>query len=155
MSYTDPDTKERYIPWIVETSGGVDRTFLNLLLDAYEEEPDPSGKEPRTVLRLHPMLAPVKVAVFPLQKNKEELVSAAKGIHKNLQRLMVSQYDDIGNIGRRYRRQDEIGTPYCVTVDFQTLEDHTVTVRERDKMTQERVAIDALPMYLLDRVTWK
>jgi len=90
-----------------------------------------------------------------LQKNKEELVSAAKGIHKNLQRLMVSQYDDIGNIGRRYRRQDEIGTPYCVTVDFQTLEDHTVTVRERDKMTQERVAIDALPMYLLDRVTWK
>jgi glycyl-tRNA synthetase len=155
LSYTDPATGERYIHWIVETSGGVDRTFLNLLLDAYEEEPDPSGKEPRTVLRLHPMLAPVKVAVFPLQKNKEDLVSAAKGIHKNLQRLMVSQYDDIGNIGRRYRRQDEIGTPYCVTVDFQTLEDHTVTVRERDKMTQERVAIDALPMYLLDRVTWK
>ncbi len=155
LSYTDPATNERYIPWIVETSGGVDRTFLNLLLDAYEEEPDPSGKEPRTVLRLHPMLAPVKVAVFPLQKNKEELVSAAKGIHKNLQRLMVSQYDDVGNIGRRYRRQDEIGTPYCVTVDFQTLEDHAVTVRERDKMTQERVAIDALPMYLLDRVIWK
>jgi glycyl-tRNA synthetase len=133
----------------------VDRTFLNLLLDAYEEEPDPAGKEPRTVLHLHPMLAPVKVAVFPLQKNKEELVSTAKGIHKHLQRLMVSQYDDIGNIGRRYRRQDEIGTPYCVTVDFQSLEDHAVTVRERDKMTQERVAIDALPMYLLDRVTWK
>ncbi len=155
LSYSDPATGERYIPWIVETSGGVDRTFLNLLLDAYEEEPDPSGKEPRTVLHLHPMLAPVKVAVFPLQKNKEELVSTAKGIHHRLQRLMVSQYDEIGNIGRRYRRQDEIGTPYCVTVDFQTLEDHAVTVRERDKMTQERVSIDALPMYLLDRVTWK
>ncbi len=154
LSYTDSETKERYIPWIVETSGGVDRTFLNLLLDAYEEEPDPTGKEPRTVLRLHPMLAPVKVAVFPLQKNKEALTSTAKDIHKRLQRLMVSQYDEIGAIGRRYRRQDEIGTPYCVTVDFQTLEDQTVTVRERDKMTQERIAIDALPMYLLERVTW-
>ena len=155
LSYTDPLTKERYIPWIVETSGGVDRTFLNLLLDAYEEEPDPSGKEPRTVLHLHPMLAPVKVAVLPLQKNKEELVSTAKDIHKKLQRLMVSQYDDVQNIGRRYRRQDEIGTPYCVTIDFQTLEDQTVTVRERDSMTQQRIAIAELPMYLLERVTWQ
>lgn len=157
LSYTDPLTKERYIPWIVETSGGVDRTFLNLLLDAYEEEPDPTGKEKetRTVLHLHPMLAPVKVAVLPLQKNKEELVTTAKGIHKNLQRLMVSQYDDVQNIGRRYRRQDEIGTPYCVTIDFQTLDDQTVTVRERDAMTQVRVPINELPMYLLDRVTWK
>jgi glycyl-tRNA synthetase len=155
LSYTDPITKERYIPWIVETSGGVDRTFLNLLLDAYEEEPDPAGKEPRTVLRLHPTLAPVKVAVFPLQKNKEELVTNAKSIHRNLQRLMISQYDDIGNIGRRYRRQDEIGTPYCVTVDFQTLDDQTVTVRERDQMTQIRIPISELQAYLLERVTWK
>src|SRR5207244_1311054 len=116
LRYPDPETKERYIPWIVETSGGVDRTFLNLLIDAYEEEPDPAGKEPRTVLRLHPMLAPVKVAVLPLQKNKEELLTTAKDIHKRLQRLMVSQYDDVANIGRRYRRQDQIGTPYCVTV---------------------------------------
>ena len=154
MSYTDQNTKERYIPWIVETSGGVDRTFLNLLLDAYEEEPDPTGKERRTVLRLHPMLAPVKVAVLPLQKNKEELVTTARDIHKTLQRLMVSQYDDVSNIGRRYRRQDEIGTPYCVTVDFQTLDDGTVTVRERDRMTQVRVNINELPMYLLERVTW-
>jgi len=155
LSYTDPTTKERYIPWIVETSGGVDRTFLNLLLDAYEEEPDPAGKEPRTVLHLHPWLAPVKVAVFPLQKNKEELITTAKSIHRSLQRLMVSQYDDIGNIGRRYRRQDEIGTPYCVTIDFQTLDDQTVTVRERDQMTQVRIPISELPMYLLERVAWK
>ncbi len=155
LSYTDPNTKERYIPWIVETSGGVDRTFLNLLLDAYEEEPDPTGKEPRTVLHLNPMLAPVKVAVLPLQKNKEELVSTAKDIHSKLRRLMVSQYDDVQNIGRRYRRQDEIGTPYCVTIDFQTLDDQTVTVRERDNMTQERIAISELPMYLLERVSFK
>ncbi|HZR40454.1 MAG TPA: glycine--tRNA ligase [Ktedonobacteraceae bacterium] len=157
LSYADPITKERYIPWIVETSGGVDRTFLNLLLDAYEEQPDPSGRagEVRTILHLHPWLAPVKVAVLPLQKNKEELVTTAKGIYKNLQRLMVAQYDDIQNIGRRYRRQDEIGTPYCVTIDFQTLEDQTVTVRERDTTSQIRVAISELPMFLLDRVTWK
>jgi len=157
LSYTDPTTKERYIPWIVETSGGVDRTFLNLLLDAYEEEPDPSGreKEVRTILHLHPWLAPVKVAVLPLQKNKEELVNTAKDIHKHLQRFMVSQYDDIQNIGRRYRRQDEIGTPYCVTVDFQTLEDRTVTLRERDSTSQIRLPIDELLTYLLERVTWK
>ena len=133
----------------------MDRTFLYQLLDAYEEEPDPTGKEPSTVLRLHPTLAPVKVAVLPLQKNKEELVTTAKDIHKKLQRLMVSQYDDIAAIGRRYRRQDEIGTPYCVTVDFQTLEDQTVTVRERDTMTQIRLPIADLAAYLLDRVTWK
>jgi glycyl-tRNA synthetase len=155
LGYTDPNTKERYTPWIVETSGGVDRTFLYLLLDAYEEEPDPAGKEARTVLHLHPWIAPVKAAVLPLQKNKEGLVTMAKGIHERLKRIMVCQYDDVANIGRRYRRQDEIGTPYCVTVDFQTLEDQTVTVRERDSMTQVRVAIDALPNYLRDRVTWQ
>jgi glycyl-tRNA synthetase len=107
------------------------------------------------VLHLHPWLAPVKVAVLPLQKNKEELVKTAKGIHNNLKRFMVSQYDDIQNIGRRYRRQDEIGTPYCVTIDFQTLEDQTVTVRERDAMSQVRIHIDELMPYLLERVTWK
>lgn len=155
LSYTDPLTKERYIPWIVETSGGVDRTFLNLLLDAYEEEPDPNGKEARTVLHLHPWLAPIKAAVLPLQKNKPELVETAKSIYKNLQRYMTVQYDEIANIGRRYRRQDEIGTPFCITVDFQTLDDQTVTVRERDGMTQIRLPISELTMYLLERVTWK
>jgi glycyl-tRNA synthetase len=157
LSYTDPITKERYIPWIVETSGGVDRTFLNLLLDAYEEEPDPSGRENevRTILHLKPILAPVKVAVLPLQKNKEELVTIAKNLHKRLQRRMVAQYDDIQNIGRRYRRQDEIGTPYCVTVDFQTLEDQTVTVRDRDTTSQIRIHVEELTAYLLERVTWQ
>ncbi|WP_069805335.1 glycine--tRNA ligase [Thermogemmatispora onikobensis] len=156
LSYIDEVTKERYIPWIVETSGGVDRTFLYLLLDAYEEQPDPQGKsgETRTVLHLHPMLAPVKVAVFPLKRNNEELVTLARGIYERLRRLMVAQYDDTGSIGRLYRRQDEIGTPYCVTVDFQSLEDQTVTVRDRDTMTQVRLAIEELPAYLLERVTW-
>ncbi|MBX5451509.1 glycine--tRNA ligase [Thermogemmatispora sp.] len=156
LSYVDEVTKERFIPWIVETSGGVDRTFLYLLLDAYEEQPDPQGKsgETRTVLHLHPMLAPVKVAVFPLKRNNEELVKLAREIYERLRRLMVAQYDDTGSIGRLYRRQDEIGTPYCVTVDFQSLEDKTVTVRDRDTMAQVRVAIDELPAYLLERVTW-
>jgi len=154
LAYTDPNTKERYVPWIVETSGGVDRTFLFLLLDAYEEETDPKG-DTRVVLHLHPWLAPVKCAVFPLQKNKEELVNKSKEIHRMLQRYMVCQYDDVANIGRRYRRQDEIGTPYCVTIDFQTLDDQTVTVRNRDTMEQVRVPISELTMYLLERVTWK
>jgi glycyl-tRNA synthetase len=155
LSYTDPETKERYIPWIVETSGGVDRTFLNLLLDAYEEEPPSSkDKEGRTVLRLNSMLAPVKVAVLPLQKNKEELVTTAKELYSKLRRLMVSQYDDVANIGRRYRRQDEIGTPFCVTIDFTTLEDQTVTIRERDSMSQIRLHMNEVPAYLLERVRW-
>ncbi len=106
------------------------------------------------MLRLHPWFAPVKVAVLPLQKNKEELVTTARDIHKRLKRLMVSQYDDVANIGRRYRRQDEIGTPFCVTVDFQTLEDQTVTVRERDGMTQIRLHMNELPAYLVEKVTW-
>jgi len=148
LSYTDPATKERYVPWIVETSGGVDRTLFFLLLDAYEEEPGEEGEEPRTVLHLHPTLAPVKVAVLPLRKNNEELVSVATALHKRLQRQMVAQYDDAGSIGRRYRRQDEIGTPYCVTVDFQTLEDQSVTVRDRDSMEQIRLPISELPPYL-------
>ena len=132
----------------------MDRTFLNLLLDAYEEEPDPAGKEARTVLRLNPLIAPVKVAVLPLQKNKPELVETAKNLYKQLQRSMVAQYDDIANIGRRYRRQDEIGTPFCVTIDFQTLDDQTVTIRERDHMTQIRLPLDEVKRYLLERVTW-
>ena len=133
----------------------MDRTFLNLLIDAYEEEP-PSGKdkEGRTVLHLNPLLAPVKVAVLPLQKNKEELVTTAKELHSKLRRLMVSQYDEVSNIGRRYRRQDEIGTPFCVTVDFTTLEDSTVTVRERDSMAQIRLPMNEVPAYLLERVRW-
>jgi glycyl-tRNA synthetase len=126
-----------------------------LLLDAYEEEP-PAGndKDGRTVLRLHPWLAPIKVAVLPLQKNREELVSTARGLYDRLKRLMVAQYDDVANIGRRYRRQDEIGTPFCVTIDFTTLEDQTVTLRDRDSMGQIRLHMDEVPAYLLKRVRW-
>jgi glycyl-tRNA synthetase len=105
-------------------------------------------------MRLNPWIAPVKVAVLPLQKNKPELVETAKSLYKQLQRVMVAQYDDIANIGRRYRRQDEIGTPFCVTIDFQTLDDQTVTIRERDHMTQIRLPLDEVKRYLLERVTW-
>jgi len=148
LSYTDPETNERYIPWIVETSGGLDRTFVYLLLDAYEEQPD--GDEIRTVLHLHPVVAPVKVAVFPLLKNKPPLVEVARQIHKTLKPHFVTQYDEVGAIGRRYRRQDEIGTPFCVTVDFQSLDDQTVTLRERDSMQQTRVPIADLVHLITD-----
>src|SRR3989440_2673892 len=118
LSYTDPITKERYIPWIVETSGGVDRTFLNLLIDAYEEEPDPAGKEPRTVLRLHPTLAPVKVAVVPLPNEKEGTVNHAPGIHNKAKQAVGSHNDARANICRPSSRPGGISTPYSVPVDF-------------------------------------
>ena len=133
LSYTDVETNEKFIPNIVETSGGVDRTFLFLLLDAYHEEGD------RVVLKLHPKLAPFKDAVFPLLKNKPELVEKAREIYKLLKFNFNIAWDDRGNIGKRYYAQDEIGTPFCVTVDFQTLEDGTVTIRDRDTAKQERV----------------
>ncbi|MCX6724567.1 MAG: His/Gly/Thr/Pro-type tRNA ligase C-terminal domain-containing protein, partial [Candidatus Shapirobacteria bacterium] len=142
LSYTDPMTGEKFIPWIVETSGGVDRTFLYLLFDAYREEKDKEGI--RVVLSLHPKVAPVKVAVFPLLPNKPELVKVAKKIYEDLKNYFNVAWDDIGNIGKRYRRQDEIGTPWCLTIDFDTLKDKTVTVRDRDTMKQERIAIDKL-----------
>ena len=133
LSHTDVETNEKFIPNIVETSGGVDRTFLFLLLDAYHEEGD------RVVLKLHPKLAPFKAAVFPLLKNKPELVEKAREIYKLLKFNFNIVWDDRGNIGKRYYAQDEIGTPFCVTVDFQTLEDGTVTIRDRDTAKQERV----------------
>ncbi|MGI5826590.1 MAG: glycine--tRNA ligase [Patescibacteria group bacterium] len=142
LCYTDPVTQETYTPWIVETSGGVDRTFLFLLLDAYAEE------EGRVVLKLNPKVAPYKVAVFPLLANKEELVGKAKEIYNSLKLEVSTTFDARGNIGKRYFSQDEIGTPWCVTVDFQTLEDNTVTIRDRDTMKQERMPVDKLPSYL-------
>jgi len=145
FTYTDPDTGEKFIPWIVETSGGVDRTFLFLLLDAYHEE-EVKG-ETRIVLRLRPQIAPYKVAVFPLLANKKELVKKAQEVYGQLKLKFMTAWDSIGNIGKRYRRQDEIGTPWCVTIDFQTLEDDTVTVRDRDTMKQERVKIKELEKY--------
>lgn len=134
---------ENYLPWIVETSGGVDRTFLFLLIDAYTEEED------RILLKLDPKIAPYQVAVFPLVKNKEELVSKAQKIYQNLRKTDLRVcWDDRGNIGKRYYAQDEIGTPWCVTVDYQTLEDDTVTVRDRDTTRQERINVAKLEAWL-------
>lgn len=144
LSYFDSETKERFIPWVIETSGGVDRALLFFLLDAYYEEED------RVVLKLHPKLAPYKAAVFPLLRNKPDLVNKARSIYK----LLATNYklsvvwDDRGNIGKRYYAQDEIGTPLCVTIDFQTLKDDTVTIRDRDTMKQERVVVSDIEKYV-------
>lgn len=147
LKYRDPHTNETYLPHVIEPSFGLDRTVLTILIDAYNEEKLEDGSE-RTVMKFKPRLAPVQVAVFPLLKNKEELVSKAHELHKNLKPYFRSEWDDNGNVGKRYRRQDEIGTPFCVTVDFDTLEDQSVTVRDRDSMKQERVKIDELQQYL-------
>lgn len=149
LSYTDSETGEKIIPWDIECSGGVDRAVLFVLLEAYTE--DEMNGEKRVYLKLKPALAPVKVAVFPLLRNKPELVEKAREIYKNLKATsgkLHATFDDNGNIGKRYRRQDEIGTPLCVTIDFQTLEDDSVTVRDRDTGKQERVAIPHLPEYI-------
>jgi glycyl-tRNA synthetase len=147
LSYKDPQTNEKYIPWIVETSGGVDRTFLYLLFDSYEEEKLENG-ETRTVLKIHPEIAAYKAAVFPLVANKEDIRGKAHEIYESLRKNHKVIWDDRGNIGKRYRYQDEIGTPKCITVDYQTLEDSTVTVRDRDTMEQVRVKIDELDSVL-------
>ncbi len=142
LSYKDPYTGEKYIPWILETSAGLGRMFLALMSDAYTE--DKVGDDTRTVLKLSYDLAPVKVAVFPLLKNKPELVAKSREVYEMLKNRMNCEWDDNGNIGKRYRRQDEIGTPYCVVIDFETLEDNMVTVRDRDTTEQKRVSIDEL-----------
>ena len=142
LTYRDPATGEKYIPHVVETSVGVDRTFLAVLTEFYDK--DEIGGGERTVLRLPYKLAPVKVAVFPLLKNKPDLLKKAREVYNLLKGDLMCEFDDNGNIGKRYRRQDEIGTPYCVTVDFDTLEDGTVTVRDRDAGEQSRVSIDEL-----------
>jgi glycyl-tRNA synthetase len=150
FTYTDSETGERFTPWIVETSGGVDRTFLFLLLDAYSEEK--SEDQARVVLKLEPQLAPYKVAVFPLLANKPDLVNWARKIYENLKPNFMAAWDDRGNIGKRYFSQDEIGTPWCVTIDFQTLKDKAVTVRDRDTTRQERVGVDKLGEYFQNRL---
>lgn len=162
MEYFDAETKEKYVPHVIEPSAGVDRIALALLCEAYREEwvpagdsggelreaepgqPVPQGYEARTVMRFSPMVAPIKVAVFPLLKNKPELLARARDVFALLQKRMPAFWDQGGAIGRRYRRQDEIGTPFGVTIDFQTLEDSTVTLRYRDSMKQDRLKIDAL-----------
>ena len=145
LDYIDDAAGERFLPYTIEPAAGVDRAALAFLLDAYTEEPDKD--ETRVLLRLHPKLAPVKVAVLPLSK-KEHLSAFAKDVHADIRKQIVSQYDDTQSIGRRYRRQDEIGTPLCVTVDFDSLEDKRVTVRERDTMIQIRVPVEGLPAVL-------
>jgi glycyl-tRNA synthetase len=154
MTYLDQESGERFVPYVVEPAAGVDRGTLVFLLDAYAEDeaPDAKGKlEKRTVLRLDPRLAPVKVAVLPLSRNAD-LSPKARDVAAMLRKRWNTEFDDASAIGRRYRRQDEIGTPFCVTVDFDSLQDQAVTVRERDSMAQDRVGIDALAGYLAERL---
>ena len=154
MTYLDQESGERFIPFVIEPAAGVDRGMLTFLMDAYAEDeaPDAKGKlEKRTVLRLDPRLAPVKVAVLPLSRNAD-LSPKARDVAALLRKRWNTEFDDASAIGRRYRRQDEIGTPFCVTVDFDSLEDQAVTVRDRDTMTQDRVGIDALADYLAGRL---
>lgn len=147
LSYIDPVTHERYIPWITEASGGVDRSFFFLLLDAYKEE-TVKDNDVRTVLKIHPKIAAYKLAIFPLAANKPELVAKADELYQQLACKYSVDYDDSSNIGKKYRRQDEIGTPWCLVVDFQTLEDDTVTIRDRDTMEQIRIKYSEVDSWL-------
>jgi glycyl-tRNA synthetase len=150
LSYFDEATKQRFYPYVIEPAAGVNRTVLALLMDAYSEKTNDKG-ETRVILKLHHSIAPIKVAVLPLAKNKPEIVGMAKAIKRSLQPIMRAVYDDTGGIGKLYARQDEVGTPFCVTVDHQSLEDEAVTVRDRDTWEQERVKVSDLPTYLLQR----
>ncbi|MGH2820464.1 MAG: glycine--tRNA ligase, partial [Actinomycetota bacterium] len=153
LSYFDPDTEERYVPYVIEPAVGVERPAMAFLIDAYREEeaPTASGKmEKRVVLRIDKRLAPIKVAVLPLSKHAD-LVPVAERVAGLIRPKLMSDIDVTGSIGKRYRRQDEVGTPYCVTIDFDSLEDDQVTVRDRDSMEQERVPIDAVAGYLEKR----
>ena len=148
MDYLDPFTNEKYIPYVIEYSIGADRLMLAVLSEAYDEETLENG-EVRTVMHFHPALAAYKVAVLPLQKNLSE---KAKEVYKKLSKHFMCTYDEAGSIGKRYRRQDEIGTPYCVTIDFDTLENNTVTIRDRDTMEQIRISIDELADYVEKKI---
>jgi len=150
LSYRDPVTNEKYVPYVIEPAAGLTRSLMAFLVEAYAEDEAPNtkgGVDVRTVLRLDPRLSPVKAAVLPLSRN-ESLSPKARDLAAELRRSWNVDFDDAGAIGRRYRRQDEIGTPFCITVDFDTLEDQAVTVRHRDSMAQERVALDQVAGYL-------
>jgi glycyl-tRNA synthetase len=155
LEYVGPDGEERYVPYVIEPAGGVDRALLAFMVDAYDEE-EVAGRE-RTVLRLHPQLAPVKAAVLPLIAKDSGMVAKARALYEELREDVMVEYDDAGAIGRRYRRQDEIGTPFAFTVDEQTLVDDTVTIRDRDSLAQERVGIAQVGAKLGDelRRDWK
>jgi glycyl-tRNA synthetase len=154
LTYFDQEQDRRFLPYVVEPAAGVDRVLLTALVDAFREEEAPTAKggtEKRTYLALHRDLAPTKVAVLPLSRN-EQLAPDARGAFDLLKQTWMCDFDDAGSIGRRYRRQDEVGTPFCVTVDFDTLEDRQVTVRERDSMTQDRIPLENLVGYLAERL---
>jgi glycyl-tRNA synthetase len=154
MTYLDQESGEKFIPYVIEPAAGVDRGALTFLLDAYSEDEARDAKgnmEKRTVLRLDPKIAPVKVAVLPLSRNAD-LSPKARDLAAALRKRWSTEFDDASAIGRRYRRQDEIGTPFCVTVDFDTLQDKAVTVRDRDSMQQERIGIDNVESYLAERL---
>lgn len=148
MTYLDPETNEKYVPYCIEPSLGCDRVALAFLCNAYDEEEIAAG-DVRTVLHLHPALAPYKVAVLPLSKKLSE---KAEEVYSNLSKKFMCDYDEAGSIGKRYRREDEIGTPYCVTIDFDTLEDDCVTIRDRDTMEQVRVKIDELENWIQEKI---
>jgi glycyl-tRNA synthetase len=151
LNYFDPETNEKYVPEVIEPSFGLDRSVLTFLINAYDE--DEVGGENRVVMRFHPDLAPIKLAVLPLVKNKEIITNKAKEVFDMVKKLYTTEYDETGSIGKRYRRQDEIGTPYCITIDFDTVEkDDSVTVRNRDTTAQERVKTSNLLTYLADKI---
>jgi len=151
LEYFDDQTKKKYISHVIEPTFGLDRTILAVLSEAYQEEKLENG-ETRIVLKLHPNVASYQVAVFPLLRNKPELVKKAQEVYSQLKKGFRAEFDDNGNIGKRYRRQDEIGTPYCITVDFDSLKNNDVTVRDRDTMGQERIKIDELNSHLKDKL---
>ena len=154
LSYFDQASGERYTPYVIEPAAGLTRSLMAFLMDAYSVDEAPNtkgGVDKRTVVRLDPRLAPVKVAVLPLSRNAD-LSPKARDLAAELRRSWNVEFDDSGAIGRRYRRQDEIGTPYCVTIDFETLDDHAVTIRERDSMSQERIGLDAITPYFAERL---
>ena len=153
LEYFDPETNEKYVPYVIEPSLGVERLFLTVVCDAYDEEEIGEGdkKDVRTVMHLHPALAPVKAAVLPLTK---KLRDPAVELYTKLSKKFVVEYDEAGQIGKRYRRQDEIGTPFCITYDFDTENDGCVTVRDRDSMAQERIKLDELEKYIEERIAF-
>ncbi len=157
LSYRDDLTGERYVPFVIEPSLGLDRATLALLIDAYEEieggrtTTTESAKEVETVLRFHPSIAPIKAAILPLSK-KEPLIGIARKLQAELAKKWMVQYDEVASVGRRYRRQDEIGTPYCITVDFETPNDNKVTVRDRDTMKQDRIGLDEVAAFLAEKI---
>jgi glycyl-tRNA synthetase len=154
LSYFDPTTESRWTPFVIEPAAGLTRSLMAFLVDAYSEDQAPNAKgelESRTVLRLDPRLAPIKAAVLPLSRD-ERLSPMARDLAQQLRKNWTIEFDDSGAIGRRYRRQDEIGTPFCITLDFDSLEDAAVTVRDRDSMSQQRVSISQVATYLSDRI---